>query len=98
MEKVSSDFLSHPIAFTLIVVFLLVTTFWLDAWVARDAKARCMDNGHTWVGLVRILNLVGLWLYLFARPEGELVPCASCGNRRLASRLKCPHCGVDQTN
>jgi hypothetical protein len=76
-----------PIAFLVLSVALLV-------WVARDAKARGMDSAVLWMLLVFFLNLLGLVIYLFARPQGNLVRCPNCGNSRLQASVKCPHCGI----
>ena len=75
-----------PIALFVLSVVLLI-------WVARDAKARGMDNAVVWMLVVFFLNVLGLVIYLFSRPKGELMPCSNCGNKRMQSSLKCPHCG-----
>jgi hypothetical protein len=80
-------FIFIPIAFAVLSIALLV-------WVARDAKARGMDSAVLWMLLVFFLNLVGLVIYIFARPQGNLVPCPNCGNQRLQASVKCPHCGI----
>src|SRR5208283_4934125 len=74
-----------PIVFLAISVALLV-------WVARDAKARGMDSAVLWMLLVFFLNLIGLVIYLLARPQGALVQCPNCNNKRLQASVKCPHC------
>ena len=61
--------------------------------LARDAKARGMDNSVVWMVLVMITGLLGLIIYLLSRPKGELVPCPNCGNKRMQISAKCPHCG-----
>jgi hypothetical protein len=80
-------FLFLPIAFAVLSVALLI-------WVARDAKARGMDNSVLWMLVVFFLNLLGLVIYLFSRPQGDLVRCPNCGNKRLQASVKCPHCGI----
>ena len=84
---VCSTFLFIPIAFLVISVMLLV-------WVARDAKARGMDSAVLWMLLVFFLNLLGLLIYVLARPQGNLIQCPNCGNKRLQASVKCPHCGA----
>jgi hypothetical protein len=79
-------FIFIPIAFLAIGIALLV-------WVARDAKARGMDSAVLWMLLVFCTNLIGLIIYLLSRPQGILVPCPNCGNKRLQASVKCPHCG-----
>jgi len=80
-------FIFLPIAFFVISIALLV-------WVARDAKARGMDSAVLWMLLVFFLNVIGLVIYLFSRPQGNTVPCPNCGNKRLQASVKCPHCGI----
>jgi hypothetical protein len=62
-------------------------------WVARDAKNRGMDNAVLWMVLVMITGLLGLLIYVLARPQGNVVPCQHCKNKRLQASAKCPHCG-----
>jgi hypothetical protein len=80
-------FIFLPIAALAISIALLV-------WVARDAKARGMDSAILWMLLVFFLNVIGLVIYLLARPQGALLPCPNCGNPRLQTSVKCPHCGI----
>jgi hypothetical protein len=76
-----------------IPIIILVINIVLLIWVARDAKARGMGSSVGWIFLVLFLGIIGLIIYIFSRPEGELVKCASCGNKRLVVSAKCPHCG-----
>jgi amino acid transporter len=66
----------------------------LLVFVARDAKARGMDSSVLWMLLVLFLGIIGLVIYLLARPKGNLIPCPNCGNKRLQASVKCPHCGI----
>jgi hypothetical protein len=75
-----------PVIFFALNIALLV-------WVARDAKARGMDSSVLWMILVMFTSVVGLIIYVFARPQGELESCSSCGNNRLKGIAKCPYCG-----
>jgi hypothetical protein len=77
-----------------IVVAWFVLSIALLVWVARDAKARGMDSAVLWMLLVLFLGLIGLVIYLFARPQGNLISCPNCGNNRLQSSVRCPHCGI----
>jgi uncharacterized membrane protein YhaH (DUF805 family) len=74
-------------------IALLAVNIAILVWVARDAKNRGMDNAVLWMVLVFFTGLIGLVIYIFARPQGNLVQCASCQNKRLQVSAKCPHCG-----
>lgn len=63
-------------------------------WVARDSKARGLDNGVLWMLLVFFTGIIGLIVYILARPQGNLVVCPNCGNKRLQTSVKCPSCGA----
>lgn len=75
-----------PIAIIVLDIAMLV-------WVARDAKARGMDSAVIWMILVMFTSFLGLILYIFSRPQGNLIQCPSCNNQRLQASAKCPHCG-----
>ena len=62
-------------------------------WVARDSKARGMENPILWVLLVLLLSVIGVVIYLINRPKAELRDCPSCGKKRMEGLLRCPHCG-----
>ena len=79
-----------------LLAFLVVWTILnivLFVWVARDAKARSMDSAVLWMILVMVTGLIGLILYLFSRPKGNLDRCRHCRNKRLRASAICPHCG-----
>jgi uncharacterized membrane protein YhaH (DUF805 family) len=79
------------------IIFFVVACIAINiailVWVAKDAKARGMDSAVVWMILVMVTGVIGLIIYLFARPQGNLVPCPSCNNKRLQGSAKCPHCG-----
>jgi TctA family transporter len=77
----------------LIPIVILVLNIALLVWVARDSKARGMDNSVVWVLLVLFTSVIGLIVYLFSRPPGILTPCRHCGNKRMETSAQCPHCG-----
>jgi uncharacterized membrane protein YhaH (DUF805 family) len=79
--------------FALIPLILLVVQIVLLVWVARDSKSRGMDGAVIWMIFVFLVPIIGLVVYLFSRPQGNLKKCASCGNQRLEAAAKCPHCG-----
>jgi hypothetical protein len=80
------------------VIFVVVAAIALNVailvWVARDAKARGMDSAILWMLLVFFLGLIGLVIYLLARPQGNMVQCPNCGNKKLQASVRCPHCGA----
>ena len=79
--------------FGVIIVGVIALNIALLIWVARDAKSRGMDNAVIWMILVMVTGIIGLIIYLFTRPPGNLVACPHCGNKRLQVSAKCPHCG-----
>ena len=76
-----------PIVFIAVNIAMIV-------WVAKDSKARGMDNSIVWMLLVLFTSVIGLIIYILTRPKGDKVACSNCGNMRLASLTKCPHCGA----
>ena len=74
-------------------VALFVLNIALLVWVARDAKNRGMDGSVIWMLLVFFTSVIGLVIYLFARPQGAVIPCPHCKNKKLQAAVKCPHCG-----
>src|SRR5258708_36749217 len=81
-----STFLAIPVIIFILNIALLV-------WVARDAKARGMDSAVLWMILVMFTSVIGLLIYIFSRPQGNLIRCPICGNNRLKATWKCPHYG-----
>lgn len=76
-----------------LIIGSIVLSIALLVWVARDAKNRGMDNAVMWMILVFFTSFIGLIIYIFSRPQGNLVECPSCKNKRLQASAKCPHCG-----
>jgi hypothetical protein len=79
----------------LIPIVIIALNIALLIWVAKDAKSRGMDNAVVWMILVMCTSVIGLVIYLNSRPKGELIKCAKCGNNRLQTSARCPHCGND---
>ncbi|MFZ1322974.1 MAG: PLDc N-terminal domain-containing protein [Ignavibacteria bacterium] len=79
-------------------VMILIPVLWfaisiaLLVWTARDAKSRGMDGAVLWMILVLFLGPIGLLIYIFSRPQGNLIQCPQCNNKRLQASAKCPHC------
>jgi DNA-directed RNA polymerase subunit RPC12/RpoP len=89
------DHLSSPIF--MILLFALVGVFWTSCvavlvWVYRDAQNRSM-SGVLWMLIVFFLHFLGLVVYVACRPQGQLVRCTHCSNKRLKYVSACPHCG-----
>lgn len=78
------------ILFPIVVIALNIA---LLVWVARDARDRGMNSSVGWIFLVFFTSLIGLIIYIFSRPKGNLIQCSSCNNKRLKVSSKCPHCG-----
>lgn len=79
--------------FLFFIIAIFVINIAMLVWVARDAKARGMGNPIGWLIFVFFTSFIGLIIYFFSRPQGELVVCPNCNNKRLKSMDKCPHCG-----
>jgi hypothetical protein len=79
--------------FGFVIVAIVVLNIALLVWVARDAKARGMDSAILWMILVMFTGIIGLIIYLLARPQGNVISCPHCGNKRMQVSAKCPHCG-----
>jgi hypothetical protein len=84
------------IVYLLIILVMLGGTvaliIFIIKWIRRDATARGMPNADTikWFGL---LGLLGLLIYVLQRPQGNVMPCPSCGQSRMQGLPQCPHCG-----
>lgn len=76
-----------------IPIGIIVLNIALLVWVARDAKARGMDSSVLWMLLVMFTSVIGLIIYISSRPQGNVVQCSNCQNKRLQASVKCPHCG-----
>ncbi|MDA0206792.1 MAG: PLDc N-terminal domain-containing protein [Acidobacteria bacterium] len=80
-------------ALIMIPIVIIAVNIAMIVWVAKDSKARGMENSIVWVLLVFFTSVLGLVIYILSRPKGDKVACASCSNMRLQSLVKCPHCG-----
>ncbi len=70
-----------------IEVILMVFTY-------KDAKNRGDQNLVLWMLLVFFLGLIGFIIYIVARPQGSVVLCPNCRNKKLDTLVNCPHCGA----
>jgi hypothetical protein len=67
----------------------------LPTWVYVDATERGVRRARLFAFLTVISSLLGLVVYLIARPEdGKVLTCPGCG-REVNGGAFCPHCGRD---
>jgi hypothetical protein len=76
-----------------IFIAIIAINIALLVWVAKDSKSRGMDSSVLWMILVMFTGVIGLVIYLLARPQGIVIACPHCNNKRLQVSAKCPHCG-----
>jgi hypothetical protein len=79
------------------VAALAFTFLWilLPTWVYVDARERGVRRAPLFAFLTVISSLVGLVVYLIARPEdGKALVCPGCA-REVNGGAFCPHCGRD---
>jgi hypothetical protein len=67
----------------------------LPTWVFVDARGRGVRRAGLWAFLTVLSAVIGLVVYLIARPEDpRALPCPGCG-REIDGGAFCPHCGRD---
>lgn len=67
----------------------------LPTWVFVDARGRGVRRVALWAFLTVLSAVIGLVVYLIARPEDpRALPCPGCG-REIDGGAFCPHCGRD---
>jgi methionine-rich copper-binding protein CopC len=81
----------------ILIIFIISFVVWIYIliWVFRDANKRG-KSGTFWGLLTFFLGILGLIIYLLARPGGDLVLCNSCGKQKLETLILCPHCRSPQ--
>ncbi len=90
--KSSDDEIMMGIIFVFIIfIIFFIVWIYVLVWVARDANKRG-KNGTFWGLLTVFLGIIGLIIYLLARPGGNLVPCNYCRKEKLETLTQCPHC------
>lgn len=104
--KAADEVASSTLLLLLVAGLALLSFAWLVAvtaaavWIVRDCRNRSVDGGMMWGLLFWCAAVLGfvvgagvvLFFYLATRPNGTLVPCEGCGNRRLSFVAVCPHC------
>ena len=80
------------VAVICMLAFSVGLIIFLFRWIKRDATARGMPNAST-VAWFSLLGLLGLVIYLLQRPQGNVMPCPSCGLNRMQGLPICPNCG-----
>jgi Phospholipase_D-nuclease N-terminal len=80
--------------FIFLFVAIIAINVAILVWVARDAKARGMDSAILWMLLVFFTGVIGLIIYILVRPQGNMIQCPNCHNKKLQAAARCPHCGV----
>ncbi len=97
ISKSSEDSVIMGVIFILILVLVLfIVWIYVLVWVVRDANKRG-KNGTFWGLLTLFLGIIGLIIYLLARPGGNLVPCNYCRKEKLETLTQCPHCKNSRT-
>lgn len=80
----------------LFIILLVVINIAILVWLVRDVKARGGDNPVVWLIATLFFGPLALIVYVLSRNKGEIGTCANCGNKKLISLVKCPHCGIDR--
>ncbi len=78
------------------ILILFIVWIYVVVWVARDANKRGA-SGTLWGILAFFLGLIGVLIYLIARPKGAIVFCEHCGKEKLETLTQCPHCKKSPT-
>lgn len=78
----------------MIPIVIIGVNIAMIVWVAKDSKARGMDNSIVWMLLVFFTSFLGFIIYILSRPKGDKVVCSNCANMRSVALTKCPHCGA----
>jgi hypothetical protein len=79
---------------SLFLIFKLIFTF----WIYKATMEKGMPSPPAWSLLALFFPIITLLLYLFNKPEGEMVDCPVCENKKLEILYECPHCKVRKEN
>jgi len=85
---------AFALVYIVIILFMLavavVIIVIIFKYIKKDAMARGDNPSKAWFAL---LGLLGLLIYVLTRPQGNVMPCPSCGQSRMQGLPRCPHCG-----
>jgi predicted membrane protein len=85
---------AFALVYILVILFMLavavVIIVIIFKYIKKDAIARGDNPSKAWFAL---LGLLGLLIYVLTRPQGNVMPCPSCGQSRMQGLPRCPHCG-----
>lgn len=91
-DRVEAALVGAGVTAVLSFVFLWIL---LPTWVYVDARERGVRRAPLFAFLTVLSSLVGLVVYLIARPEhGRALACPGCA-REVNGGAFCPHCGRD---
>ena len=91
-DRLKLAMIAPAILATLSFIFLWIL---LPTWVYVDARERGVPRAPLFAFLTVLSSLVGLVVYLIARPEhGRTLTCPGCA-REVNGGAFCPHCGRD---
>ncbi|MCZ7355681.1 MAG: hypothetical protein O8C66_03365 [Candidatus Methanoperedens sp.] len=94
VQESSTDPIIMAFSFSLI---LFIIWIYIIIWIVRDANKRG-KSGILWGIAAFFLFLVGLLIYLIARPKANLELCKYCGKEKLETLTQCPHCKKSTTS
>lgn len=74
-------------------MFVLAIHILILSWVASDFKKRTGSTSVGWVLFNLFFGILGLIIYLIARPSGSFIKCPNCNKDKIITMPICPHCG-----
>lgn len=95
-EEAAAACCGSMVIMIIVMGIALIINIAILVWVYKDAQNRGESNAILWMVIVFFTGIFGLIIWLLARPSGSLEACKNCGNKKLQSSLRCPHCGFDE--